>query len=624
MQITEPGQSLNPHERQHKIAVGIDLGTTHSLIAQVKADSESPELSIIDDSVLVPSAVCYSDDKPIVGIQAKQSGDSANTLVSTKRMMGKNYQETIEEFPQLKSQLIATNDNNSLMFKTAAGAISPVQTAADILSYLVDQHIQTSRCDSVEGAVITVPAYFDDAQRQATKNAATLAGLNVLRLLNEPTAAAIAYGIDNQVENDSKSCTIAVYDLGGGTFDISILRLEKGIFQVLATAGDSALGGDDFDHIIAQWLSTQCGIDWQNIDYDGYRELLALACFNKELLSDQQQVSVEYKGNKVIFTQQILAELLADIINKTLDICNNSLLDVGLNTVDIDEVILVGGSTRLIAVQQAVNDYFKVPIRADINPDSVVAMGAAIQANKLIGNKSKDEMLLLDVIPLSLGLEIMGGITEKIIHRNSTIPVSRAQEFTTAKSGQTSMNIHVLQGEREQVEDCRSLAQFKLKGIPPMEAGSAHIEVRFQVDADGLLSVSAREKTTNTMASIEVKPSYGLSDEMITDMLQSSIQHAQQDIQVRQLREQQVEAQQLIGYLSNALAEDGESLLDEASVAALNQSLATLRVVCETGNTDDIREAIASTSAESDYFAQLRMDKSIKLALQGREIGAVD
>ncbi len=631
MQIAEPGQSLSPHEqsqseRKRGIAVGIDLGTTNSLIAEVKTMDSAPELTTIDNSQLMPSAVYYGENVKLVGSAALSYVGEKNLIVSSKRTMGKNYNETIANYPTLKHQLaVPSNGDDLLFYQTQVGAKSSVQVAADILGYLKQQHEKTLNNDTIEGAVITVPAYFDDAQRQATKNAAKLAGIKVLRLLNEPTAAAIAYGINADEVNQSS--TIVIYDLGGGTFDVSILRIEQGLFQVLSTAGDSALGGDDIDLAIAKWVVEQTNDTWQQLSHSRTRLLLDKACNAKQQLSTQSNTTIAWNEQSIQLSTEQMNELIQPFIQQTLAVCQQALTDANLdlNTQDIqpiDHVILVGGSTRIPAVQTAVAAFFKQPVKASIDPDQVVAIGAAIQADKLIGNKSSTNMLLLDVIPLSLGIEIMGGLTEKIIHRNSTIPVSRAQEFTTAKDGQNAMTIHVLQGERESVEHCRSLARFQLKGIPPMVAGSARIKVTFQVDADGLLTVAAREEITGVQTLIDVKPSFGLDDTAIANMIKASIDYAADDIHFRQQREQQVEAQQLIDYLQNALNTDGEALLNNEQITQLQNGIEMLsHIIADTSNdADTIRTSIQQLSSQSDCFAQLRMDKSIQIALQGKNL----
>jgi len=612
LQISEPGQSPEPHER--KRAVGIDLGTTNSLVATVK--QQQPEiLAGIDGSLLLPSVVHYgTDDTRTVGLEAKQnaSKDPLNTLISIKRLMGRG----IEDLSRLGNQLpyvFADGDSNVPFIKTAAGDKSPVEVSADILSVLA-QRGRDSLGGDLDGAVITVPAYFDDAQRQATKDAAKLAGLNVLRLLNEPTAAAVAYGLDQQEDG-----VIAIYDLGGGTFDISILRLSAGVFEVLATGGDSALGGDDIDNAIAHWIMSQAQLN-TDLTPAQQRELLSIACEAKEALTDSESVVVQYEQWQQSFNREQFNALVDPLIQRTIRACKRALRDAKITRESIDHVIMVGGSTRGLRIREQVADFFQRELLTSINPDQVVALGAALQADILVGNKSDSDMLLLDVIPLSLGLETMGGLVEKVIHRNTTIPVTKAQEFTTFKDGQTAMAIHVIQGERELVSDCRSLARFELRNIPAMVAGAAHIRVTFQVDADGLLSVSAEEASTSVASTITVKPSYGLDDNAIATMLKDSFEHANSDISSRALREQQVEAERLIEVLSAALAEDGERLLNTDAQAQLANAIADLRQAHNGADASAIAAQIESLNALSADFAALRMDASIKRALAGQAI----
>jgi molecular chaperone HscA len=501
---------------------------------------------------------------------------------------------------------------------TASGAVSPIQVSAEILRKLAGR-AEIALGGMLDGAVITVPAYFDDAQRQATKDAATLAGIKVLRLLNEPTAAAIAYGLDQAEES-----VIAVYDLGGGTFDISILRLSRGVFEVLATGGDSALGGDDFDRAIAEWIRQQVGMD-ENLEPVEQRILLETAKSAKEELTDQESVDIEVLDWQGSLSREMLNQLIDGLIDKTLRASKKSLRDAGLSTDQVDEVILVGGSTRTLRVREKVEQLFNRQPHSKLDPDRVVAMGAALQAEVLVGNKSGDEMLLLDVIPLSLGIETMGGLIEKIIHRNTTIPVSRAQEFTTFKDGQTAMAVHILQGERELASDCRSLARFELRGIPPMVAGGAKIRVTYQVDADGLLSVAARETISGVESRIEVKPSYGLQENEITEMLQDSFSHAREDMQARALREQQVEADRMIEDLQAALTKDGSSLLDDDELQCLEVAVKELQEV-RANSTEHrvLARQIESVGKVSEEFAARRMDASIKSALAGQSIDDVE
>ena len=613
LQISEPGQSPQPHQR--KYAVGIDLGTTNSLVATVRSGSQT----ILPDEQgrdLLPSVVHY-DARGVscVGYEAAEhnSSDPLNTISSVKRLLGRGMQD-IKTLGDNSPYAFVADEGGMPKINTAYGLLSPIQVSAEILRKLAGR-AELALGSMLDGAVITVPAYFDDAQRQATKDAATLAGIKVLRLLNEPTAAAIAYGIDQQ--NNEQSRNVAVYDLGGGTFDISILRLSKGVFEVLATGGDSALGGDDFDFAIADWLRLQLGLS-DDLDRVEQRILLQAARSAKEELTAHSEVQIEILDTSLVLTTDTLHQLVDSLVDKTLQACKRSLRDAGLKAEQIDDVILVGGSTRMPRIGEKVGQLFAQQPKCTIDPDLVVAMGAAAQAEVLIGNKSADDMLLLDVIPLSLGIETMGGLTEKIIHRNTTIPVAKAQEFTTFKDGQTAMTVHVIQGERELVSDCRSLARFELRGIPPMVAGSAKIQVSYQVDADGLLSVSARELTSGVEARIEVKPSYGLSDTEITQMLQDSFSHARGDMQARALREQQVEADRMLEDLQAAMDKDGATLLDESELQCLQVAMQELQQIRD--NSNDHRQLatqIEIVGKTSEEFAARRMDASIKKALAG-------
>ncbi|MDO8312334.1 MAG: Fe-S protein assembly chaperone HscA [Sideroxyarcus sp.] len=618
LQISEPGLSAAPH--QHRLAVGIDLGTTNSLVATVR-NGISVVLNDEDGVALLPSVVRYAADGSVqigVSAQAVQSEDPQNTIVSVKRFMGRGLKD-VGEVGNLPYRFV--DSPGMVQLRTIAGVKSPVEISAEILKLLRDRAEQ-SLGGQLVGAVITVPAYFDDAQRQATKDAARLAGLNVLRLLNEPTAAAIAYGLDNASEG-----VYAVYDLGGGTFDISILRLSKGVFEVLATNGDSALGGDDFDQRIYCWLLEKAGLS--ALGAHDTRRLLTHARSAKEQLTDhmQKQITAVLSSGELVdvtLTRDAFYEMTQNLLSRTLQPTRRALRDAGLSVDDIKGVVMVGGSTRMPQVQRAVAELFRQTPLTNLDPDKVVALGAAIQANVLAGNRSADEWLLLDVIPLSLGIETMGGLTEKIIPRNSTIPSARAQEFTTYKDGQTAMSIHVVQGERELVSDCRSLAKFELRGIPAMVAGSARIRVTFQVDADGLLSVSAREMASGVVAAVTVKPSYGLSDSDITRMLQDGNQHARDDMQARALREQQIEAQQLLEAVENALVQDGAALLDVATQAQIRSSMDALRSVLQAGDHLAIKRGVEALNQATVGFAQARMDQSVAHALKGHNLSELE
>ena len=618
LQIAEPGQSTVPH--QHRLAAGIDLGTTNSLVASVK--SGLPEtLNDADGKDILPSVVSYQKSSVLVGNVAKQQAiiDPENTIVSVKRLIGRSLTDIKSKYPALPYQFCGDDSHPSIT--TNNGIKNPVQVSADILKTLVER-AKLSLGGDLEGVVITVPAYFDDAQRQSTKDAAKLAGVNVLRLLNEPTAAAVAYGLDSGQEG-----VIAVYDLGGGTFDISILRLSKGVFEVLATGGDSALGGDDFDNAIADHIVEQSPLQ-RPLSHSLERQVHAKACAAKEQLSNNTEtvISIELENEKdftLTLTREQFNALVKPLVNKTLRACRRSLKDAGVSIEEVNEVVMVGGSTRVPLVREEVGNYFARQPLTSIDPDKVVAIGAAIQADILAGNKPDSEMLLLDVIPLSLGLETMGGLVEKVISRNTTIPAAKAQEFTTFKDGQTAMAIHVLQGERELVDDCRSLARFELRGIPAMTAGAAHIRVTFKVDADGLLSVSAMEKSTGVEASIEVKPSFGLEEDDIISMLKDSMTNAEQDMSARMLKEQQVEASRVYESVTAAIKEDGEQLLLPDELASINQALANLIQISQTDVVADIEQAIAAVDKITAIFAERRMDASIRTALAGHSVDEV-
>lgn len=627
LQISEPGMSAAPH--QHKLAVGIDLGTTNSLVATVRS-AMSTVLQDGHGHALLPSVVRYAPDGSVVvghEAQAQQSNDPTNTVSSVKRFMGRSINDITDRAHIPYRFVSASNEQHSktLQIETRAGLKSPVEISAEILKSL-KVRAEKSLGGELVGAVITVPAYFDDAQRQATKDAARLAGINVLRLLNEPTAAAVAYGLDNASEGN-----FVIYDLGGGTFDVSILHLSKGVFEVLATNGDSALGGDDFDHRIYCWVLDkvrESNKEFAPLTESDTRLLLTKSRQAKEWLTENFEAQILCRLSNGILVDVTLSadkfvEITQHLVIKTLSPTRKAMRDAHLSIEEINGVVLVGGATRMPHIRHAVEDYFQQEPLTNLDPDKVVALGAAIQANILAGNKNDDELLLLDVTPLSLGLETMGGLVEKVIHRNSTLPIARAQEFTTYKDGQTAMSIHVVQGERELVNDCRSLARFTLRGIPPMAAGAARIRVTFTVDADGLLSVSAREQSTGVEARIEVKPSYGLTEDEITTMLKASFSSAEDDKKARMLAEAKVSAGAIINSVNLALKTDGH-LISAAEQEAIRDEIKRLETITQADDAHAINQAVEALNNATEAFAAARMNASVSSALSGKAINSLE
>ncbi len=627
LQISEPGQSAAPH--QHRLAVGIDLGTTNSLVATVRSGSPAV-LADENGEPVVPSVVHYGSDASVsVGAKAAALAivDPLNCISSVKRLMGKSLQET-RELTGLVNTLSDSTDESGEMqvprIVTAGGNVTAVEVSSRILEAL-KLRAEEALGGELVGAVVTVPAYFDDAQRQATKDSARMAGLHVLRLLNEPTAAAIAYGLDRQME--AEGSIVAIYDLGGGTFDVSLLRMNRGVFEVLATAGDTALGGDDIDREIVDWICSNGEIAAS--DPSTMRRLLEAAKSAKEQLSSAQTAAIKLNLNdektiELELNRTDFEQMIEPLIKRTLAPCRRVLRDAGVDKSEVTAVVMVGGSTRVPLVRQQTGEFFQRDVLTDINPDEVVAIGAAIQADILAGNKPDSDMLLLDVIPLSLGIETMGGLAEKVIQRNTTIPIARAQEFTTYKDGQTAMALHVVQGEREMVSDCRSLARFELRDIPPMVAGKARIQVVFQVDADGLLTVSAIERESGVVASIDVKPSYGLSDNEIETMLRDSMENASDDMQSRKLAEQRVEAERVIEALDAAMQQDADEFLDADEKSQLLSLRSGLQDTIDSGSAAEIKNAVEMLEKGSSEYVERRMNASVRRMMAGQSVNEIE
>ena len=624
--ISEPGKSPEPH--QNKTVVGIDLGTTNSLVATIRKDNLENKLFVIPDEdgqTFLPSILNYKKNGcNEVGVSAEDLilSDSKNTIFSFKRLMGRSIVDINKNDPYFsKFNFSESNQKNTVYFSTEAGEISPIQASADILKSLMDRASKFLK-KNIFGAVITVPAYFDDAQRQATKDAARIAGINLLRLINEPTAAAVAYGLDKA--DDRK---VVIYDLGGGTFDVSILQLSKGVFEVLSTGGDPVLGGDDFDSSIVNFLLEENGIENNKIDSKQYRELLIKAKNAKEKLTEEDEVYLNFQIHNSKFSTSLsrsnFESIVGSLVKKTLKVCEDTLKMANCSTEDIDDIVLVGGSTKSPFIQRQVEGFFQKKPMFEVDPDSVVAMGAAIQADNLVGSNVDEKILLLDVTPLSLGVEMVGGIVEKIIERNTMIPVVRSQQFTTHKDGQTALSLHILQGERDLAVDCRSLANFELHGIPPMTAGVARIEVTFEVDSDGLLNVSAKELSTGVSASVDVKPSYGLSENEIIKMLKASHNYASEDLKARSLAEKTVEAHSLLNIVENAISVDSH-LLNEKEYNNLKLIILALKASLDSGNLDDIKSSINELNKGTEFFAERRMSSSIKMALEGKALSDIE